>query len=121
MSILKDCLSWQTTKLSYKCRTSYLSGNSLCLHIPFVLSLPVLSLPKGRSTLLMKREDQPPNPFVLSLPALSLPKGRSTLLMKREDRPPHPFVLSLSKHIREKSTETVLPTVRAEPVEAHSW
>ena len=39
MSILKNCLSLQTTKLSYKCRTSYLSSNSLCLHIPFVLSL----------------------------------------------------------------------------------
>ncbi len=35
---------------------------------------------------------------MLSLPALSLSKGRSTLLMKREDQPPNPFVLSLSKH-----------------------
>ena len=39
MSILKNCLSLQTTKLSYKCRTSYYSNNSLCLHFPFVLSL----------------------------------------------------------------------------------
>ncbi len=54
MSILKDCLSWQTTKLSYKCRTSYLSSNSLCLHIPFVLSLSkhirVMSLGSNRPT-----------------------------------------------------------------------
>ena len=50
MSIVKNCLSLQTTKLSYKCRTSYYSSNSLCLHFPFVLSLPALSLPMGRST-----------------------------------------------------------------------
>ena len=47
MSILKNCLSLQTTKLSYKCRTSYYSTNSLCLHIPFVLSLPALSRVEG--------------------------------------------------------------------------
>ena len=109
MSVLKDCLSWQTTKLSYKCRTSYYSNNSLCLHFPFVLSLPVLSFPKGQSTLLVKREVHPPppnpfvlnlskhasgnaqrptgEPFVLSLPVLSLSKGRSTRVAVAERSP----------------------------------
>ena len=58
-------------------------------------------------------------PFVLSLPVLSLSKGRRTPPQRARRPISNPFVLSLSKHTPGEHEDR--PTVRAEPVEAHSW
>ena len=60
---LKENAGLQSKLIAYRscCRTSYFSKHthSVPTDIPFVLSLPALSLPKGRSTLLAKHEDGP--------------------------------------------------------------